>query len=167
MNTFSLTPWPPPMSPLSFFPQVSLLPKKMLLAVFLNIFHGFLLQLTPWSCSKFLILASSAHNDSFQYICCILSVYLSHVHDLEQAHQKSSTQTYSRKGPFKSSSLWKLQSKLTIPILLVSKTLQIMCIDTVLHPHHTQSVYIKVWHFTFFISILQSRNQIFSSSYAT
>lgn len=71
MNTFSLTPWPPPMSPLSFFPQVALSPKKTLLAVFLNIFHGFFLQLTPWSCNKVLILASSAHNDSFQYICCI------------------------------------------------------------------------------------------------
>lgn len=95
----------------SLSPQVSFT-QKMLLAVLLNIFQ-FLspVSFSPPSCSKYLILASSAHNDSFQYICCIFKVYLSHAHDLEEAHQKRSTRTYSR-NVFKSFSLWKLQWKL-------------------------------------------------------
>lgn len=48
--------------------------QKMLHAVLLNIFHGFPLQLTPWSCSKFLILASSAHSDSFTMTSVAFSV---------------------------------------------------------------------------------------------
>lgn len=86
--------------------------QKMLLAILLNIFHSLILQLIPSSCSKFLILASSAHNDSFQHICWIFCMYLSHAHDLEEEYQKLSTQTYSRNGPFKSFLLWKLQWEL-------------------------------------------------------
>lgn len=122
--------------------------QKMLLAV---LHLSQFLQLTPSPCNKFLLLVSSAHNDSFQYICCIFKVYLSSVHDLEEAHQRLSTWTYFRNGLFKPISPWKLQWKVSDPILLVPKTLYIMCIDTVLPCHHTPPVYIqKVWHLTFF-----------------